>query len=155
MSYSPLRMLLASVCMLVGTGCNREPSAHAKASPPPTTRAESVQFCYDALGRMGSCLDDQGFWDAFSTIFFARANLGQVTPEQKKGWIGMRKEDLVRAHRDGTVRENCEHIVDQLAPPTRQDMIELERAAHRSCAEYGASFGWMLFGKGVFHHPRS
>ena len=66
----------------------------------------------------------------------------------------MRKDDVVGLKTNQQFDANCNVMLEHNLPPTAEDIKTVQAAMARSCVEYGAALGFMIFQKGVFHQPR-
>ena len=136
------------------TVANEKPAA---AAPQPASEASNpaVQtFCEKTLQKVLDCFNDEAFWDTFATTYFAKYPDTSGDPDAKKNWIGMRKDDIVGLKKDGQLAQNCTVMVNGMRNPTDADMAPVTGAMAKSCTDFGAAMGFMLFHKGVFHEPK-
>lgn len=141
------------------TAASEKPAETPAAKPSQTSAADAPNpaaqaFCEKTLQKVLDCFNDDAFWDAFATTFFAKYPDTTGNPDAKKQWIGMRKDDLVGLKKDGQLAQNCTVMVQGLRNPTDADTTPVNAAMAKSCTDFGAAMGFMLFHKGVFHDPK-
>jgi hypothetical protein len=132
--------------------------AAAPAEAPPAARARPPQsaekaFCLRTLSRTSMCLGDDAYWNTLATLYFAAS--GQPVDDQtKQGFIGDLKDDMVKLRTDRAFDQNCDRMIEGLKLPTPAQMEAVNATEGKSCAEYAAKLGYLIFHEGVFHQPR-
>ncbi len=109
-------------------------------------------FCVRTMHHLAKCFDDDGFWEAHATTFFAAQNK-PIDPDEKKRWIGMYKDSFATLARGKELDKNCDVMVAENQLPTREDIALVDDARGRSCAAFGAALGYVLFTRGAFYKP--
>lgn len=132
------------------------PPATGSAAPAPAdARAvdpEVRAFCVRTMHHIGKCFEDDAFWDAHATTFFA-AQKQAIDPDEKKRWIGMHKDSYATLARGKELEQNCDVMIAENQLPTREDMALVDNARGQSCAAFGGALGYVLFTRGAFYKP--
>jgi hypothetical protein len=110
-------------------------------------------FCVRSMLQIKKCFDDDAFWDAHATTFFA-AQKKPIDPEEKKHWIGVYKDSFVSLVRAHELEQNCTVMLEQNQLPTQQQMELVDAAMKQSCAAFGGALGYVLYSEGAFYRPR-
>lgn len=160
-------MMRAWILVLAATFACKGREHHAPAAPPtaagsgavaaPRDAAATVDpavraFCIRSMHHIAKCFDDDAFWDAHATTFFA-AQKQPIDPEQKKHWIGMYKDSYATLARGKELEHNCDVMLAENQLPTREDMDLVDAASAQSCAAFGGALGYVLFTRGAFYKP--
>jgi hypothetical protein len=127
-------------------------SAAASATPQ-AVDPQLVRFCAQAYFKMMDCFKDDEFWQVFSTMYFANSKLA-VDEDERKQWIGILKEDLLKLHGERAFEKNCEASLQHNKAPSERSIKMVNEARQKSCAEFGSAFGYMVFNEGAFHQPK-
>lgn len=123
-------------------------SAGSAAAATPEMRA----FCIRSMEQMRKCFDDEAFWDAHATTFFA-AQKQAVDADSKKQWIGNYKDAFATLVRNKELEQNCDTMLAENQLPT-QKQIDLVDQARSSCAAFGGALGYVIFSEGAFYKSR-
>jgi hypothetical protein len=110
-------------------------------------------FCVRSMLQIKKCFDDEAFWDAHATTFFA-AQKKPIDPEEKKHWIGVYKDSFVSLVRAHELEQNCTVMLEQNQLPTPAQMELVDAAMKQSCAAFGGALGYVLYSEGAFYRPR-
>ncbi|HXU68464.1 MAG TPA: hypothetical protein VN947_04005 [Polyangia bacterium] len=149
-------VLVALVALAGCKGDDKGRSAPAAAKPAaPPSDAEMVDFCTKNMFKWFTCFDDEKFWDNFATIYYAQNPNAPSDPASRKMWVGVLKDDLMALRRDKAFEQNCKVSLEHNLAPKPKTMATVAAARDKSCAEFASAFGWMTFGEGAFHAPRS
>lgn len=124
-------------------------AAPADASIDPTHH----DFCVRSMEQIKKCFEDEAFWDAHATTFFA-ARKQPIDPDAKKRWIGMYKDSFVSLVRNKELAQNCDAMLAENQLPTKQQIDLVDHAREQSCAAFGAALGYVIYGEGAFYKPR-
>lgn len=162
-------MWLVAVSVVVATsGCgNREErtaqiasgsalgsgSSSAPADTAVTIDPAMLAFCVRSMEQIKTCFEDDAFWDAHATTYFA-ALKEPIEPERKKQWIGMYKDSFVSLVRAKELQQNCEVMLAQNQLPTQKQMDLVDQAREQSCVAFGGALGYILYSQGAFYRPR-
>lgn len=130
------------------------PAADAQAAAPSAAGdPKLVQFCAASYFKMMDCFKDDEFWEIFSTLYFANTSL-TVDDVERKHWIGVLKEDLLKLYGEHGFEKNCEAALEHNKTPSERSMKLVNDARQQSCAAFANAFGYMVFHEGVFHQPK-
>jgi hypothetical protein len=110
-------------------------------------------FCVRSMQQIGTCFDDDAFWDAHATAFFA-AQKRPIDPADKKRWIGIYKDSFASLVRGREIEKNCDVMLAENQLPTQQQMDLVDQARQQSCAAFGGALGYVLYTEGAFYKPR-
>lgn len=138
-----------------GSGGSAVGSARAGSGSAAVARAvdpEVRAFCVRTMHHIAKCFDDDAFWDAHATTFFA-AQKQPIEPEEKKRWIGMYKDSFATLARGKELEQNCDVMIGENQLPTAEDMKLVDDARAQSCAAFGGALGYVLFSRGAFYKP--
>jgi hypothetical protein len=149
--------------MVVLVGC-RGDEAKPKSSPSSAPTAEGSgssvtatpemrAFCIRSMQQLKTCFEDDKFWDAHATTFFA-AQKQPVDAETKQRWIGNYKDSFATLIRDKQLEINCDTMLAQNQLPTPKQIELVDQAAKQSCAAFGGALGYVLFSEGAFYRSR-
>lgn len=136
-----------------GSGSATAGSATAGSGSGEAATPEMRAFCIRNMQQIKKCFDDDAFWDAHATTYFA-ATSEAIEPERKARWIGMYKDSFVSLERNREIEHNCEVMLEQNLLPTQQQMELVDQARQQSCAAFGGALGYVLFSEGAFYRPR-
>ncbi len=131
------------------------PSVAAPTPAPGTRGPQSAvkAFCLRTLGRTSSCLNDDAYWDTLATMYFSAS--GQPVDDQtKQGFIGNLRDDMVKLRNERAFDQNCDRMIEGQKLPTPAQMAAVTATEGKTCAEYAAKLGFLIFHEGVFHQPR-
>jgi hypothetical protein len=131
-----------------GSGSSSAPVDAAVAIDP-----AMLAFCVRSMEQIKTCFEDEAFWDAHATTYFA-AQKEPIEPERKKQWIGMYKDSFVSLVRAKELQQNCEVMLAQNQLPTQKQMDLVDQAREQSCVAFGGALGYILYSEGAFHRPR-
>jgi hypothetical protein len=130
-----------------------DPNALTFADGSPERKVQA--FCIANYQKLGSCFDEQPFWDILATIFFAKnPSLDDGTPRARTLWIGMRKDDFAGLMREKRVPADCEASIRHSRWPSAATMDRVIKARSAACPAFANAFGTMLFVDGAFSEPR-
>jgi hypothetical protein len=135
----------------VGSGSATVVAQH-DASTPTVDRAMH-EFCMRSMLQLKKCFDDQTFWDAHATAFFA-ARKQPVDAGEKAKWIGDYKDSFSTLVRGHELEDNCDTMIAQNQLPTPQQIELVDKARAQSCAAFGGTLGYVLFVEGAFYRSR-
>ncbi len=110
-------------------------------------------FCVRSMLQIKKCFDDDAFWDAHATTFFA-AQKRPIDPAEKQHWIGVYKDSFIALLRGKELEQNCDVMLAQNQLPTGPQMDLVDQAAKQSCAAFGGALGYVLYSEGAFYKPR-
>lgn len=130
------------------TGSAATGSAAAVATP------EMHAFCLRSMLQMKKCFDDDAFWDAHATTFFA-AQKQPIDAEAKKHWIGVYKDSFVTLVRNKELEHNCDVMLADNQLPTPAQMALVDQTHSQGCAAFGAALGYVIYTEGAFFNPRN
>ena len=153
-----LALVALAGCKADDKGAATPAPAAGKPAPPAAAGAndaELVSFCTKNMFKWFSCFDDEKFWDNFATIYYAQNPGAPSDAASRKMWVGVLKDDLMALRRDKAFEENCRASIEHNLPPKPKSVAVVSAARDKSCAEFASAFGWMTFGEGAFHTPRS
>lgn len=128
-------------------------SASAAADVPVPIDPAMLAFCVRSMEQIKKCFEDEAFWDAHATTYFA-ALKEPIDPERKKQWIGMYKDSFVSLVRAKELQQNCEVMLAQNQLPTQKQMDLVDGAREQSCVAFGGALGYVLYSEGAFYRPR-
>ena len=143
---------------LLCAACSTRPAAPAPAPPPPAPAAldpKQVEFCVQNFEKSMACFKDDGYWDVLATLYFAQNPTLPGDAAAKQHWIGILKDDMVGLAREHRFDENCRAMLAHNQAPKPSTMATVSAARGKSCADFANAFGWMIFGEGAFHKPKS
>jgi hypothetical protein len=132
-----------------GSGSAASPSDAAAVAIDPAMH----NFCVRSMQQIGTCFDDDAFWDAHATAFFA-AQKQPIDPAEKKHWIGVYKDSFASLVRSKEIEQNCDVMLAENQLPTKQQMDLVDQARDQSCAAFGGALGYVLYTEGAFYRPR-
>jgi hypothetical protein len=131
-----------------GSGSAKGSGSAAVAATP-----EMKAFCVRSMEQIKTCFEDDAFWDAHATAYFA-ALKQPIEPEAKKRWIGVYKDSFVELVRAHELEQNCDTMLQNGQLPTPQQMDLVDQARKQSCAAFGGALGYVLYSEGAFYKPR-
>lgn len=165
------RSILAVVALVAAIGCRgkherKSIAANGSASgsgagsvgAAPADAAVAIDpamlaFCVRSMQQIKTCFEDDAFWDAHATTYFA-ALKEPIEPERKKQWIGIYKDSFVSLVRAKELAHNCEVMLAQNQLPTQKQMDLVDQAREQSCVAFGGTLGYVLYSEGAFYRPR-
>jgi hypothetical protein len=134
----------------------QKPAAVQPAAAPGSAAAidpQLIQFCAQSYFKMMDCFKDEEFWEVFATMYFANTSLAADDVERKH-WVGMIKEDLLKLYREHGFEDNCKAALEHNKAPSPRSMKLVNEARAQSCAAFGNAFGYMVFHEGALHLPK-